>query len=433
MTSLLNDAIRTRMTVLTAIVCICCWTSLFINISWEKEDKKEEPSYAVRYAEEKIKAEKEFNEHPDGFGTLSKQFNTPTEADLWLTGTYIAAHKFYGVDERYLIGERTEDEMEFYYKFPTPPLKELFGPVKRACERDALSCIETVKTYALKSGTLKYIRRLEQPWIRLQEPFANAFEMFRVRQTASYYLCWLALKQEPAMRYTSALSCFSYLHTVADIIPESKRKSWIEKKTVIKDEREHNYLQNPFRCAELWFCPDPCYGKKTHGIKIVGNDKSEEGNPCKGLKDETCDWMPGANTNFRDLMRNKLNNTCKCSSSRKGFKWIPQFQMCADADECYDGTYHCASDKVCKNTVGGYRCQCERGYKEDPVTRLCEPLTLLRSEKKLLKYNPDVNKPKQIGLFDEVEEFLGFSSSRSLMNSAETMLLIVASVCIPQF
>ena len=418
------------MKVFSAIFHLCFFINLFIKLTCEKkETRKEKPSYDRKYAEAKIKAEQEYNEHPDGFGALRKQFRTPEEADLWVTGTYIAAHKFYGVDERYLVGDRTEDEMEFYYRFPSPPLKELFEPIKRACERDALSCIETVKTYALRSGTLKYLRRLEQPWIRLHEPFSNAFEMFRVRQTASYFLCWLALRQEPAMRYTSSLSCFSYLHTVADIIPESKRQSWIEKKTRLKDEREDNYLQNPFLCAELWFCPDPCYGKKTHGLKIAGNAKSKEGNPCKGLKDDTCGWMAGANKNFRDLIRNKLNNTCKCSSSREGFKWIPQFQMCADADECYDGDYYCASDKVCKNTVGGYRCLCERGYKEDSVSRLCEPTRMLRSDKSLLKYNPDPNRPKEVGLFDELEDFLGFASGNNgLVVNGETVFIIIVSM-----
>ena len=360
----------------------------------------------------KFKETIEYNTHPDGFGTLQKTFRTPAEADLWVVGTYIAAHKFYGVDERYQIGERTEEEMTFYYKFPNPPLKEMFGPIKEACETNVLSCIETVKTYALKSATLKYIRRLDQPWLHLHAPFVNAYDMFRVRQTAAYYLCWFALQQEPAMAYGSNLTCFSYLHTVADIIPESKRESWIKEKKVIRDEREKNYLKNPFGCSELWFCPDLCYGKKTHGIKIEGDEKSNEGNPCKGLKDDTCEWMKGANSNFKDLTRNRLNNTCRCSSSTKGFKWIPQFQMCADADECYDGDYYCPSDKVCKNTIGGYKCQCQRGYKENEKTHICEPMSLLRSGKKLLRYNPDKNKPKEEGLFDEIEEFLGFSSAK---------------------
>ena len=384
---------------------------------------------AIANVADKFMETVDFDHHPDGYGYLRKHnFSSPEDADLWLVGLYIAAHKFYGVDMRYQVGERTEEEMKFYYKFPNPPLKKLFGPVEEACKKTVLSCIAAVKTYALKSGSLQYIRRIEGAPVKLHEPFVSNFDMFRVRQTAAYYLCWFALRQEPAMTYTSDLSCFSYLHTVADIVPESKRQSWIKEKKIIRDERESGYKQNPYRCSELWFCPDPCYGKKTHGIKIPGNSKSNEGNPCEGLKDDTCEWMPGANTNFRDLTRNRLNNTCRCSSSKEGFKWIPQFQLCADADECYDRDFFCPSDKVCKNTVGGYRCQCQRGYKANPTTHLCEPFSVLGRDVKLLKYNPDRNRPREVGLLDEIEDFLGFSSAESVNRTNGYFLYITSFV-----
>ena len=319
-----------------------------------------------------------------------------------------------------------------YDKSSGCPLKTLFGPLEDTCKKSVLSCIAAVKKYALKSGSLQYIRpkAFSGTRLKLYEPFVSNFDMFRYRQTAMYYLCWYALRQEPAMKYTSALSCFSHLHTVADIVPESKRQAWIKENKIIRDERETRFKANPFRCSELWFCPDPCYGKKTHGIKILWEKKSNIGNPCHGLRDETCDWMPGANTNFQDLIRNRLNNTCRCSSSREGFKWIPQFQLCADADECHDVDFSCPSDKVCKNTVGGYRCQCQRGFKENPSTSLCEPFSILGGDVKLLKYNPDVKKPKQVGLFDELEDFLGFSSTESVYHRNGYCLYTVSFMAI---
>ncbi|XP_069465362.1 hemicentin-2 isoform X1 [Ambystoma mexicanum] len=45
--------------------------------------------------------------------------------------------------------------------------------------------------------------------------------------------------------------------------------------------------------------------------------------------------------------------------------------ICADVDECRDGSHLCRYNQACENTVGGYRCTCPRGYRAQDLGRPC--------------------------------------------------------------
>lgn len=146
------------------------------------------------------------------------------------------------------------------------------------------------------------------------------------RQTAMYYLCWHTMQRDPAlifrfkeppsffktdpnMRYDVDLTCHGYLYMAKEIEPASKRQMLVQtrQKSTVKDYRS-NYkrmAKEPFMCAELWFCPDPCYPR----IETAGFNRDENlrqyANPCKELKNPVCNVVPEANVNFKDLISNK--------------------------------------------------------------------------------------------------------------------------------
>ena len=139
-----------------------------------------------------------------------------------------------------------------------------------------------------------------------------------------YYLCWYTMKRDPKlllkykrppvntdpnMRYDLDLSCLGYLYLAAEI-PETKRNAMIKSrdKSSVSDYRStYDYMdKNPFQCAELWFCPDPCYPSEDLGGFNPKENMKQAGNPCKDLKNPRCEMVPEANVNFKDLVINRL-------------------------------------------------------------------------------------------------------------------------------
>ncbi|KAL8582902.1 hypothetical protein ACOMHN_043495 [Nucella lapillus] len=102
----------------------------------------------------------------------------------------------------------------------------------------------------------------------------------------------------------------------------------------------------------------------------------DPGNPCRGLRDQTCSWLfDNRNSHFEDLQRNRFNISCKCDKEREGFVWESKYHLCVDLDECLDKNIRKkCSDKGrrCVNKPGGYRCFCHPGYVYDHKTLLCE-------------------------------------------------------------
>ena len=54
--------------------------------------------------------------------------------------------------------------------------------------------------------------------------------------------------------------------------------------------------------------------------------------------------------------------TCECTAAGYGGNGF----FCADVDECRLGTHSCHPDSTCVNTVGGYQCECNPGYRSMP-------------------------------------------------------------------
>ncbi|CAH1240469.1 HMCN2 [Branchiostoma lanceolatum] len=50
----------------------------------------------------------------------------------------------------------------------------------------------------------------------------------------------------------------------------------------------------------------------------------------------------------------------------------PTTQRCADIDECADDSVCDTEKSSCRNTLGGYDCTCNSGYRKNPRTQNCE-------------------------------------------------------------
>lgn len=44
---------------------------------------------------------------------------------------------------------------------------------------------------------------------------------------------------------------------------------------------------------------------------------------------------------------------------------------CYDLDECVHDKEACLYNEVCVNEIGGYKCNCNTGFKHDPITTKC--------------------------------------------------------------
>lgn len=352
---------------------------------------------------------------PDRKEIATKIDNNGYKTDLWLAGTYIAAHKYFGADFRYLTGNVGPDDQVFYKKFPSPTLRDLDPKLIKQCDYSASSCVNEVLISAEESGSLQHLMKNKE--LPTFAPFSNDYEDFRFRQTAMYYLCWYTKMEDSYLKFTVGdVSCLEHLNAV-DEIPKEKRKRLVEKDELpINDLRNDNYKNDPFICANLWFCPDPCYGREDHG-NFVKSDYKVAGNPCLDLKNSECKWKKSANNNFKDLIRNKFNVTCDCTSERKGFHWNSQFGICVDTDECYEKKHKCPKNRICKNTVGKYVCTCLRGYDVNPETDECERLLTMHESATILEYvkreEDPPRKTEETDLISELMYIAGLSRGSS--------------------
>lgn len=350
--------------------------------------------------------------------------NNGIKSGLWLVGTYLAAHKYFGVDFRYLTGNIGPSDQVFYKKFPSPTLRDLDKGVALACESSALECIEEILPNARLSGSLQHIMKTEEE-LTTFAPFENNFEDFKYRQTAMYFLCWHTQLQDSFLEFNEGeQSCLSHLNAV-DEIPEKIRYKLIKDETpAINDIRDANFKEDVFTCAHLWFCPDPCYGRKDRGNFVKTNFKVK-GNPCLDLKNSECKWKKGENINFHDLIRNRFNSTCDCNSYHVGFEWNSRFGLCVDIDECFNRKADCQDTRICKNAMGSYICACPRGYDVNPSTDTCEKMSALHQSATLLEFKyfeTDVNREEKEDFIMSLMEFVGISASIRLHASSSLIL-----------
>ncbi|GFO05210.1 nidogen-2 [Plakobranchus ocellatus] len=169
-------------------------------------------------------------------------------------------------------------------------------------------------------------------------------------------------RDELLMNHMGKKNCLYNLHKV-------KERTWADMDVV--DFRKGSPA-SPWLCAEIQFCPDPCYGRKTEGsVKSYIAMRDDKGNPCRHLKDRTCKWLPEENEDLESLQKNRFNISCECHKQKPGFKWSSRFKICVDVDECTEKDVTCEANRICQNTVGGFQCMCRMGSRFDDKKQLC--------------------------------------------------------------
>ncbi|KAI0233054.1 hypothetical protein LSAT2_016658 [Lamellibrachia satsuma] len=228
-----------------------------------------------------------------------------------------------------------------------------------ACKIDVYTCLWHVYMVIDYRGTVAESIRAEHAatWqindtlkaMVVYAPFGHSRARFRYRTTASYYLCWYTMRQDPLLRRFGG--------------PCTDRGG--------SDYRMFD--GDDFGCARFSFCPDPCCGtyQWTGYVSSVTACRTWPDNPCHGLGSGQCDILR-ENTNFEDLIRNRINISCPCKNARgSGFVYSRRFRECIDIDECYEGKHSCPSSEACRNTIGGFTCVCAAGF--DFVNGTCRP------------------------------------------------------------
>lgn len=322
--------------------------------------------------------------------------------DVKMVGIFLAAHKYFELDVRYKV-KSSINGPQFYKNFPKPSLKQMNSAVHRACEKGAIPCVREIANTARVSPLMSWFSPNKTKGDTKQDlfyPFKSKLQLFQYRTTASYYMCWYTDNQAEVLGLPGTEPCFENLQHVqgAGSIDDYRDKYasslYRRKKTVA-----------PFMCAYLWFCPDPCYGRSTKGnVENRRAGRNDKLNPCSGMeRDKSCFWIIGGNTNFNDLIINRINYTCNCESDQDGFYWNPKYRLCVDKDECYDKTDDCPVDRVCRNTKGSFKCTCRRGQYLDAATNSCKRhATMKLSSQQGLKQQ---NTPSS-----DTEDTEGFSS-----------------------
>ena len=95
------------------------------------------------WMDEMVRQRKPFNITVNNQIVRDRIGNT-SEANLWTVGHYIAAHKYYGYDVRYVFGDVFDEDREFNRRFGQLKLRDFHPDVKRACETTVLACIEEI-------------------------------------------------------------------------------------------------------------------------------------------------------------------------------------------------------------------------------------------------------------------------------------------------
>lgn len=293
----------------------------------------------------------------------------PLALKIFRVGLYLSAYKYFGFDRRYIISATKDEKPVFFKHFPLPSLKKLHPVIQRACDAGFLNCIDEIYRVAKRSAILY---GLDHYTLRGRPkgyaPFKYARDMFNYRVSASYYMCWYTMREEPPLKYFGLDDC--YQNMVRHLYLDEIRKTGHNIRDFrIKEGRK------PFQCALLYFCPNLCYGKLNGNPRSLREAMSEKTNSCVDLPNKQCIVPRNNNINFEDLKKNRLNVSCHCG---KGIEWNNKFSMCIDIDECYNKQDDCwKKGLVCQNTKGSYKCRCRLGFSLNKKTQKCEMNELL--------------------------------------------------------
>ncbi|KAK3762421.1 hypothetical protein RRG08_009813 [Elysia crispata] len=295
----------------------------------------------------------------------------PVHTELKWAGLFLAAHKYFDVDRRR--GNSLSwkyDPRVFHKHFPMPRLRSLHPQVNEACHQGVMACVREIASKAQESPSIADTdEELKKAALALPDtipafyPLTSDLELFQYRTTASYFMCWYTMRREELlMNYMGEKPCLENLNKV-------KEKIWAD--MTVTEYRTGSYAF-PWRCAEIQFCPDPCYGRRTEGnVPSASALREDKGNPCRHLKDRTCKWVPDENTDLESLQRNMFNITCACHKEKPGFRWSSRYKLCVDIDECTESNVECEENRICQNSVGSFACVCRMGNKFDSQKKLC--------------------------------------------------------------
>ncbi|KAK4881414.1 hypothetical protein RN001_004733 [Aquatica leii] len=302
---------------------------------------------------------------------------------------YLRAYKFNEYDRRYEV--KSESAPRDYFKyFPRPALRSLHWEVHKYCETSFLSCVEylnrQIRQTGLKRADDTAIVMQEQQWNYLNHskqidvvesecrkmqkaddiaanPFQGPIEKFQWRTTASYYMCWYTMNEVSELERLKE-NCDNFANCLDPNFGINN-----------KDPRADDNL--PYSCALYSFCPDQCCPlKHLNSFESCWNDPA---NPCfadNPVGQRQCSINRLQNSDFRDIVLNRWNVTCKCF--QVGFEWNSKYGMCVDIDECLLGLHNCNPIReACVNLPGSFRCACRWGYVLNVFNKTCEASTYL--------------------------------------------------------
>lgn len=296
---------------------------------------------------------------------------------------YLRAHKFNEYDRRY---EKKESfaPKEFYLTFPRPPLRSLHWEVHKFCEPSFLECVKYLQKRIRNSGLRRQddtnVVIQEQGWSRSNhteqidtveeecrkmqkvdniraDPFQGPIERFQWRTTASYYMCWYTMNEVPNLARLGE-KCDNFAACL-----DGKFGAYNH------DPRAND--ENDYSCSRYSFCPDLCCPHRH--LSKMDDCWEHEGNPCfasnsPGLR--KCVLNRTQNTDFRNLILNRWNVTCRCPQI--GYEWDSRYGICVDIDECLGDSHGCDLEReACLNLPGSFQCACRWGYAKRDGR--CEP------------------------------------------------------------
>ncbi|KFD62242.1 hypothetical protein M514_10500 [Trichuris suis] len=260
------------------------------------------------------------------------------------------------------------------HTFPTPPLDNLHFTLEPHCRRSFFACVKVINSvfdlsYYGNPDIFAEKSAIEQwRWLHnihkslLLKPFTDMEEYFRFGLTASYFMCWMTLLQLPLLRYLPYCTVegrwfIGYTKGFAVHVKRHFNRSV----RLDEDVFAMDYLDDkPFRCALFSFCPDPCCNRTQ---LIQHTCDWDDRNICVKQKLKGCQLSLNHNENFNDLIKGRLNVSCKCPEV--GMRYNPDSSACVDVDECAEMRHRCVRpNTICVNTIGSYVCVCQAGFKE---------------------------------------------------------------------
>ncbi|CDW52888.1 EGF CA domain containing protein [Trichuris trichiura] len=260
------------------------------------------------------------------------------------------------------------------HMFPKPALDNLHFMLEPHCRRSFFACVKVINSvfdlsyygnpdiFAEEDQVQKWRSLVHIHTPLLMKPFNDMEEYFRFGMTASYFMCWMTLLQLPLLRYLPYCS-FDHKWFIGFTKGFHVHVKNYFNTSVKLDDNDFgmDYLDEvPFRCALFSFCPDPCCNRTQ---LVQPSCDYDEKNICHKQRLTGCQLSLTYNENFNDLIKNRLNVSCKCRKA--GMRYNPDSSSCVDVDECAEMRYICVRpNTVCVNTIGSYVCVCQAGFKE---------------------------------------------------------------------